>query len=299
MLAVPVPTDAMALAAAPRASSGIATTIVLAAGMRGVGTSLTAGLLAGAAAELAATLLVDASGRPGLPWWRRGVRPRADLALLAEGRVAAAAVAAPAGGALEVACGGWRAGGDAPADARLRRDAAHAVRAVAAQPIVVLDAGTDLRLAAETMEMAPDALLLLVTGADAITLAATHAALKALRRLGVAGRASVVAARQEEVTAVSLHATLAAAAERFIGSAPPGYAGAVADDPCLTVALRAGMVMEDATFGSPARASAAAVARRLLAPRLAGLGATGARLPAWTPADGAADDGARLAASLS
>ena len=111
--------------------------------------------------------------------------------------------------------------------------------------------------------------LLVVTGTDAIALAASYALVKAARERTAAMPGGPVACavlvnRHDDESASIGFAQIASACETFLGCSPT-LAGALPDDASLDLALRAGMPLQDAAAGSPAAVAAQALVERLLA----------------------------------
>jgi hypothetical protein len=107
--------------------------------------------------------------------------------------------------------------------------------------------------------------LLVVTGADPIGLAASYALVKAAGQRAPLVETLVLANRLDEEAAAHAFAQLDAGARHFL-ERPLALAGAVPDDSCLDVALRAGMLLHDAAAGSPAAVAIQPIAERLFDP---------------------------------
>lgn len=244
--------------------------LVVAAGTPQLGTTTTAGLIALAAYDTGASvLLVDAAG----DWARaHGVSPVA--------RLFGAGAAVPPLTHLPLAdhFALWSGGADARAladDARARV-LAHA----GAHDVVVFDAGRQwatMRWVGDVMTAlalgpaahAPAALIL--TGEARESIAASYAAAKVLRQhAGAAGGAAhrplpvaVTTARLERDRGTSASRTLADACEALLGADVRVLTG-LPDDPILPRAIGGGMSIADSTYGSPTRTTAAHLARALL-----------------------------------
>lgn len=260
-----------------------ARTLVVVSGMRGIGTSLTAALLALGGAELGPTLMIEGSGRSALPRWRRNGAARVGLGALAAGTIGPESALTSVAPALDLVAANGTAdgvGADALTPAA-RRGACRVVRSLAARyNLIVLDAGTDIALAIDACADGSGQLVL-VTNNDAATIAATYAVAKVARNVGMTGAPWVIAARQALSAGSFAHAMLEDAATRF-GGALPRLAGAIPDDPCLGVALGAGMCLDDAATGSPALFAAAVGVRQML---VADRNAFATDVPAVAPPD--------------
>jgi MinD-like ATPase involved in chromosome partitioning or flagellar assembly len=127
----------------------------------------------------------------------------------------------------------------------------------------VLDAALATAPATGTAARNPAALLLVVTGSDALALAAAYAWIKACAGDGAPGAvaAEVVVVGGDPAAAAAACAHLDEAARHFLAR-PVRLAAAVPDDPSLAVALGAGMSVHDAAAGSPAAAALHALAER-------------------------------------
>jgi MinD-like ATPase involved in chromosome partitioning or flagellar assembly len=248
--------------APPAPVPAIGGAVVVGSGKGGVGTSSVAALLALlAAAHGARTLLVDSDegvGPLGLmlgvadaPGWaalRGGAHPDALLVRLGE-RLSFLPGGAPA---------------DAAALSPTERRALFR-RVASLYPtydLVVVDGGSRLEpvLAACGAGVAR---LLAVTTPDRIALAGCYALLKAVdaRHPGVA--AGLVINQCDAAGAERAAATVAEAAQLFLGRAV-ALAAAVPDDLCLRAGMQAGMCLQDAADGSPAAVSLLALADRLI-----------------------------------
>lgn len=249
--------------------------LVVAAGAPQLGTTTTAGLVALAAYDTGASvLLVDAAG----DWARvHGVSPVA--------RLFGAGAAVPPLTYLPLAghFGLWSGGADARA---LADDARALVLAHArAHDVVVFDGGRQLAtmrwvgdvmtaLALGPTAHAPGSLIL--TGDAREAIAASYAAAKVLRQHVVdAGGAArrplpmaVTTARLERSRGTSASRTLADACEALLGADVRVVTG-LPDDPILPRAIGGGMSIADSTYGSPTRTAATRLARALLPLRLA------------------------------
>jgi MinD-like ATPase involved in chromosome partitioning or flagellar assembly len=248
-------------------------------------------------------LLLGASPVHGLDALRHGLAPEAllvpvsaTLSLLATGPTGAPSDAEPS---------------VAPAERRalLRR----AASCFAQHELVVVDAGSRLdtvRAGLETAHAAAQAAdgnlavrLLVVTGSDPIALAASFALVKSVFASDGPDHpcppVDVLASRLDDDDARLAFEHLDAAARQFLQQ-PLRFAGAVPDDASLAVALRAGMLLQDAATGSPAAVAMQAIATRLAVPSPAATARSGrtATTPRVTAPGYLPGDGALRAASL-
>lgn len=250
---------------------------VLAAGERGVGTTVASALLALGASTRGTAVHVAASGRgTGFRW--RAAAGRAPVAGVAS---AAASPVLRVTSALDAVI--------APEGDDLPPSVADRVLARLPQLLddydtVVVDAGTRVATVAAVAQQGAlqgaDVRFLVATASGAASCAAAYALLKGARQHGVPVPASVVLLGDDDQL-VSTHATIAEAAQRFLGERPEA-AGAIPRDVCLTIALRGGMSFVDAVLGSPAALAAEALITRLEA-GVAADANTLAPMPASTP----------------
>lgn len=244
--------------------------LLVAAGSPYLGSTTTAGLVALAAYDAGASvLLVDAAG----DWTRtRGVSPVA--------RLFGAGAAVPPMTRLPLAdrFALWSAGADAsaltPQAQALVLDEARGFE------LVVLDAGWQLAtiqwsgslmsaLALGATAHHPAALLL--TGEQREHVAATYAVAKVLRQqaaeTGLAARHALpmaaTTARLDRAIGAAASRTLVEACEALLGLDVRALSG-VPDDPVLPRAIGGGMSIADSTDGSPTRTAAAQLAYAIL-----------------------------------
>jgi len=242
---------------------GVAAPVVVGSGKGGAGTSTLAALIALlASADGARVLLVDAADGLGAQHMLFGIRPAYGLVALRGGGVEPHDLVVPLTDRLALLPAAME-----PADLDLL---SHAERRALLQrfaplyrefDLVVVDGGS--RLESVTSACASGvSLLIAVTTADRIAMAATYALFKATRaRLG-ALTTEVLMNRADEPTGRAAHAEIAAAADRF-GGVRPGFAGSVPEDACLAAGIAAGMPLQEAAVGSPAAHASLPLARRL------------------------------------
>jgi MinD-like ATPase involved in chromosome partitioning or flagellar assembly len=247
---------------APVPATGGVGAVVVGSGKGGVGTSSVAALLALlAAAQGARTLLIDSDegvGPLGLmlgvadaPGWsalRGGARPDELVVSLGE--------------RLGFLPGGTQADASALSPTERRVLFRRVSSLYPMYDLVIVDGGSRLEpvLAACGTGVAR---LLAVTTPDRISLAGCYALLKAVdaRHPGVAS--GLVVNQSDATGAERAAATVAEAAQLFLGRGL-ALAAAVPDDLCLRAGMQAGMCLQDAADGSPAAASLLALADRLL-----------------------------------
>lgn len=245
-------------------------TLLVAAGSPYVGSTTTAGLIALAAYDAGASvLLVDAAG----DWMRtHGVSPIA--------RLFGAGAAVPPMTSLPLAdrFALWSVGADAAA---LTPEAqARVLDEAPGFELVVLDAGWQLAtirwggslMSSLALGAAPrHPATLLLTGGQREHVAATYAVAKVLRQqaaeTGLAARHPVpiaaTTARLERATGAAASRTLVEACEALLGLDVQALPG-MPDDPVLPRAIGGGMSIADSTDGSPTRTAAASLASALL-----------------------------------
>lgn len=254
--------------------------VVVGSGRGGVGTSVTAALLALSVAALGrSVLLVDADEHVGPLRYLLGVPMRHALGAL-RGGVDVDALLVPVSATLTLLPGGPSPDGDAtpsamhdapvtPAERRalLRRVAALYPR----YDLVVVDGGSRL----DTVSACCDAALAgplgdatrlaVVASEDAIGLASAYALVKAVAQRAPGIATDVLAARQDAPAATHAFAQLEEATQHFL-QRPLRLLGAVPNDGSLDVALRAGMPLQDAAAGSPAAVAVHDIALTLVDP---------------------------------
>jgi flagellar biosynthesis protein FlhG len=245
-----------------------ATTLLMASGRGGSGTSLVSLLFAVAAAgDGRRVLLVDADDFVGPLALTLGLQVRASWRDLRGGRVAPAEVATPVSTTLTLVAGGApRLGTDELALTAAERRACMRRLAVLAEgmDLVVIDCGAriDTVLAAITPH-ADERLVAIAAGSDPVGLASTYALCKAVHTRHGALPMDVLVNRQEGSDAARCFDAIDAGARQFLG-VPLRLAGAVPSDPTLDAALRAGMPFPHAAAGSPAAIAAHDVVMRAL-----------------------------------
>lgn len=117
----------------------------------------------------------------------------------------------------------------------------------AARDVVVVDAGSRLESLTRCVDLRVGSILI-VSGADALALASTHALMKAMRAL-IDLRPSVLFNRVNEDEAASAAAVLRDGGRRFLGSGPT-IAGHLPDDPGLHLRLSDGAGVPESLTGS-------------------------------------------------
>lgn len=250
---------------APRGAS----TLLVASGRGGSGTSLVSALLAVAAAgDGRRVLLIDADDFVGPLALTLGVQARASWQDLRGGRVSPADVATPVSTTLTLVAGGApRLSADGlPLTAAERRACMRRLGVLAeGMELVVIDCGArfDTVLAAITPH-ADERLLAVSAGSDPVGLASTYALCKAVHARHAALPIDVLVNRHEGSDAARCFDAIDAGARQFLGISLR-LAGAVPSDPTLDTALRAGMPFSHAASGSPAAISAHDVVMRALA----------------------------------
>ena len=246
-----------------------ATTLLVASGRGGSGTSLVSALLAVAAAgDGYRVLLIDADDFVGPLALTLGVQARASWQDLRGGRVTPADVATPVSTTLTLVAGGApRLGSDGLVPSAAERRACMRRLGVLADglDLVVIDCGAriDTVLAAITPH-ADERLIAVSAGSDPVGLASTYALCKAVHTRHGALPIDVLVNRHEGSEAARCFDAIDAGARQFLGSALR-LAGAVPSDPTLDAALRAGMPFPHAAAGSPAAIAAHEVVMRALA----------------------------------
>ncbi|HEY8375170.1 MAG TPA: P-loop NTPase [Nannocystis sp.] len=239
----------MGRGAAPGSGSG--TTLVVASGKGGVGTSTVAALLALRAAEEGrSTLLVDAEAGHGTLHLILGVEPGPGLAALRGGMLTPRDLLVPVVDRLQLVTAGTgqeelgEPVGPVERRALLRR----ITELYGAFDVVIVDAGSRLDgvLAACTASARH---LLLVSAANAIALAATHALAKVVTARVPALPASVLVNGCDDATAMAAYGVLRSGIWKFIGRMVP-FAGSIPEDAALRAAAAAGRPLQEAYFGS-------------------------------------------------
>lgn len=246
-----------------------ATTLLMASGRGGSGTSLVSALLAVAAAGSGyRVLLIDADDFVGPLAVTLGVQPRATWQDLRGGRVDAADVATPISTTLSLVAGGAPRGSDdsLPLSIAERRACMRRLSGLAeGMDLVVVDCGSRLDTVMAAISPHGDERLVTVSsGSDPVGLAASYALCKAVHRRHGALPMDVLVNRLEGSEAARCFDAIYAGARQFLGI-PLRLSGAIPNDPTLDTALRAGMSFPDAAAGSPAALAAHDVVMRALA----------------------------------
>jgi flagellar biosynthesis protein FlhG len=249
--------------------------LVVGSGKGGAGTSVVASLVAlSAAAAGRRVLLVDADPHVGPLRYLLGTPDAPALADLRAGLDVERA-ATPVSATLSLVAGG-PGSSRTPADPAEHRALLRRVTTLYPKhDLVVVDGGSRLDTVCASCEAgnAVPTRLLVVAGTDPIALAASYALVKAAtdRSASLPGgplSCDVIVNRHDEDAARRAYAQLDAAVRDFLGKTPAQagvrYAGALPDDVCLDVALRAGMPLQDAAAGSPAAVAAQSLVERLL-----------------------------------
>jgi flagellar biosynthesis protein FlhG len=228
------------------------TTLLVASGKGGVGTSVMAALIALTAAESGRrVLLVDASEAGGTMHHLFGVRPAQSLWMLSHPRITPSDALIAVDETLMLLAGGTSGAAIAPTSDDDRRAALSRLAGVYADfDLVLFDGGSRLDTLSAICDVA-NPTLLLVTSADRLALAANYALVKSVRARRPSTSISVVANRHGEALAAEACEFLVSACAHFLGRSIT-VAGAIPDDPCLQAAVGAGMTVRDALIGSPA-----------------------------------------------
>ncbi len=245
-----------------------ATTLLVASGRGGSGTSLVSALLAVAAAgDGRRVLLIDADDFVGPLALTLGVQTLASWQDLRGGRVSPTDVATPISTTLTLVAGGapQLAANGLPLTAAERRACMRRLGVLAdGMDLVVIDCGARIDTVLAAMSSHADERLVAVcAGSDPIGLASTYALCKAVHSRHGALPMDVLVNRQEGSEAVRCFDAIDAGARQFLGISLR-LAGAVPADPTLDTALRAGMPFSHAAAGSPAAIAAHEVVMRAL-----------------------------------
>ena len=255
-------------------------TLLVASGKGGVGTSIVAALTAMSAAERGErVLLVDASEGGGTLHHLFGVRPTHSLWMLTDSRLHPDQALIAIDDRLTLVAGGTSGSSGtavAPASDHERRSALTRLAHVFANyDLVIFDGGSRLDTITAISELA-DPSVLLVTSADRLSLAANYALVKSVRSRRADVRVSVLANRHGDALSAEACEFLAGACAHFLGRTID-VAGHLPDDPCLQAAVGAGMTVREALDGSPAAEAMRGILSRVVPSRLT------AQRPAATP----------------
>jgi flagellar biosynthesis protein FlhG len=238
--------------------------VVVGSGKGGVGTSTVASLLAFALAEQRReVLLVDAADGHGAQHLLMGIDAELGLEALhrrhADPRDVIVRVT-PTLSLLPAVGGG--PGAERPQPAERRALFRRIGRELDDYDVIVIDGGSRLESVLSASE-AGVGVLLAVTAADRISLAATYALVKAVgMRLGERPLA-VLGNRLDEASGRGAAELVDAAARHFLNRSID-YAGFLPDDACLAAGIAAGMPIQDAAAGSPAAVAMQTLAGPLL-----------------------------------
>lgn len=245
-----------------------ATTLLLASGRGGSGSSLLSALFAVAAAgDGRRVLLIDADDFVGPLALTLGVQPRTSWQDLRGGRLSPVDVATPVSSTLTLVAGGApRRNSDGLAlSAAERRACMRRLGTLAdGMDLVVIDCGAriDTVLAAITPH-AHERVVAITAGSDPVALASTYALCKAVHTRHSAVPLEVLVNRHDANDAARCFDAIDAGARQFLGRTLR-LAGAVPADPTLDAALLAGMPFSHAAAGSPAAIAAHDVVMRAL-----------------------------------
>lgn len=236
---------------APRSGGGDA--LVVAGGKGGVGTSTVAALLALRAAEEGrSTLLVDAGAGHGTLHLLLGVGSGPGLAALRGGSVTPRDLLVHvADGLALVTAGAGEGDADEPVGPVERRALLRRITGLHEEfDVVIVDAGSSLDgvLAACTASARH---LLLVSAADGIALATTHALAKVVASRVPALPMSVLINGCNDAAALEAFGVLRAGIWKFLGRIVP-FAGSVPEDAELRAAIAGGRPLQDVRDGSAA-----------------------------------------------
>jgi flagellar biosynthesis protein FlhG len=240
-------------AEAPRAPG--ARVVVVGSGKGGVGTSTVAALLALVAADAGTdVLLVDAADGLGVLHLLLGVDAGRELGSLRGGELEPAELVVPVVPGLSLLAAGADPLREPPLAPAERRALFRRVGEVfPGHGLVVIDGGSRLESVLAACE-AGVGLLLTVTNADRICLAATYALVKAVgSRLG--DRPVAVLGNRLDDDVAREAASLVESASRHFLERSILFAGSIPDDACLSAGIAAGMPVQDAATGSPAAAA--------------------------------------------
>lgn len=228
---------------------------VVASGRSGVGTSVCAALLAlECAARGRRVLLIDGNEGHGLQHELFGVRPLRLLESLRDAQVAVTDVCTSLGDAFTVvACAPTTHGIRAFSREMHAMPWERLLVLSADYDCVIVDGGSRLdNIRAIATSGAGRAVL--VTDTDSMSLAATFALIKALHVDAPALSGAVLVNRRDAGPAERASAQITDACHHFLAKDIP-LAGCVPDDPSLSAAIGAGMLIGDAAQGSPAAAA--------------------------------------------
>ncbi len=243
------------------------TTLLVASGKGGVGTSIVAALSALAAGERGErVLLVDATESGGSQHLLFGVRPTHSLWMLADASVNAGDVLTLLEWNITLVAGGTAGGATPPTNDDDRRTALTKVAQLFFEyDCVIIDAGSRLDTISAVTRLV-DTTMLLVTSADRLALAANYALVKSVSAYKPSAAIAVIANRHGESVAQEACEFLTGACAHFL-KREVDIVGAIPDDPCLQAAVGAGMTVRDALDGSPAAETMRGVLTRVIPSR--------------------------------
>lgn len=228
------------------------TMLLVTSGKGGVGTSMIAALTALTAAECGKrVLLVDACEAGGSLHHLFGVKPKHSLWMLSHPRILPNEALVPIDETLMLLPGGTSGAAVAPTSDDDRRAALGRLAMLYSDfDLVLFDGGSRLDTITAISDLV-DPLVLLVTSADRLALAANYALVKSARMRRPNAMISVVANRHGEALSAEACEYLIDACSHFLGKSI-AVAGSIPDDPCLQAGIGAGMTVRDALSGSPA-----------------------------------------------
>jgi flagellar biosynthesis protein FlhG len=238
--------------------------ILVASGKGGVGTSITASLLAlSCASRGARVLLIDGNDGNGAMHHLFGVRPALSLESLIDRNVGVDDVLIPLDERLTMVASRPASADQLAISADARRVPFERLLSSHHQhDCVVIDVGTRLdNIMAAALSGVTAAVV--VTDADRISLAANYAVIKVLTQAAPNVKCNVLVNRHDEGVSVAAGTRLSEACRQFLGF-DIKQAGWLPDDPCLRAAVGAGMPIGDAIDGSPAARAMQSVMQSLV-----------------------------------
>ncbi len=244
------------------AMSGLDGNWIVASGKGGAGTSTVAGLLAYAASQNGASvLLVDGDVQFGVQHLLFGVAAGQGLSALRRGEADPLALPIPVTDRLMVLCGGPLGEESPPVGAELNAVFRRMSPLLRSFDACVIDAGSRHATVAAALGAGTDHMLV-VSRSDRIAIAASYALIK-----GAWGRSPdltvhVVVNAADSPQALAVFKALSTACQKFLGRTL-GFVGAIPEDPSVGERVDGGKSLHDERPIGPAHVAARLVENRL------------------------------------
>lgn len=241
---------------------GLAGNWIVASGKGGAGTSTVAGLLAHAAAQNdASVLLVDGDVQFGVQHLLFGVAAGQGLSALRRGEAEALALPIPVTDRLMVLCGGPLGDESPPAGAELNAVFRRMSPLLRSFDACVIDTGSRHATVAAALGAGADHMLV-VSRSDRIAIAAAYALIKGAWARSPDLPIHVVVNAADSTQAQAVFKALSTACQKFLGRTL-SFVGAIPEDPSVRERVDRGQSLHDDRPLGPAHVAARLVENRL------------------------------------